>query len=33
MYDGRLHYRMGKNEKLLSFKLPEKIISLLQLYE
>lgn len=33
IYDGRLHYRMGKNEKLLSFKLPEKIISLLKLYE
>lgn len=33
IYDGRLHYRMGKNEKLLSFKLPGKIISLLQLYE
>lgn len=33
IYDGRLHYRMGKNEKLLSFKLPEKIISLLGRYE
>jgi len=33
IYDGRLHYRMGKNEKLLSFKLPRKIISLLKLYE
>ncbi len=33
IYDGRLHYRMGKNKKLLSFKLPEKIISLLIFYE
>jgi integrase len=33
IYDGRLHYRMGKNEKLLSFKLPEKITSLLKRYE
>ncbi len=33
IYDGRLHYRMGKNEKLLSFKLPEKITSLLKQYE
>ena len=33
IYDGRLHYRMGKNEKLLSFKLPEKIIALLGRYE
>ncbi len=33
IYDGRLHYRMGKNEKLLSFKLPEKIISILNLYK
>jgi integrase len=32
IYDGRLHYRMGKNEKLLSFKLPEKITSLLRRY-
>lgn len=33
IYDGRLHYRMGKNKKLLSFKLPKKITSLLKLYE
>lgn len=33
IYDGRLHYRMGKNEKLISLKLPEKIISVLKLYE
>lgn len=33
IYDGRLHYRMRKNEKLLSFKLPKKIISLLKSYE
>ena len=32
IYDGRLHYRMGKSEKLLSFKLPEKITSLLRRY-
>ncbi|WP_373518768.1 phage integrase SAM-like domain-containing protein [Pricia sp.] len=33
IYDGRLHYRMGKNEKLLSFRLPAKINSLLKFYE
>ena len=33
IYDGRLYYRMGKNHKLLSFKLPEKITSLLKHYE
>lgn len=32
IYDGRLHYRMNKNEKLLSLKLPEKIYPILQAY-
>lgn len=30
IYDGRLHYRMNKNEKLLSLKLPGKIHSILK---
>lgn len=33
IYDGRLHYRMNKNEKLLSLKLPEKIYPILEVYE
>ena len=33
IYDGRLHYRMNKNEKLLSLKLPEKIYPILKIYE
>jgi integrase len=33
IYDGRLHYRMNKNEKLLSLKLPEKIYPILKVYE
>ncbi len=33
IYDGRLHYRMNKNEKLLSLKLPEKIYPILKAYE
>ncbi|MDX1326145.1 MAG: site-specific integrase [Arenibacter sp.] len=33
IYDGRLHYRMGKNNKLLSFKLPDKINGILKVYE
>ncbi|MDH7913449.1 site-specific integrase [Winogradskyella sp. SYSU M77433] len=33
IYDGRLHYRMSKNSKLLSLKLPEKIISILESYK
>lgn len=32
IYDGRLNYRMGKNDKLLSFKLPNKITSILEYY-
>lgn len=32
IYDGRLHYRMNKNEKLLSLKLPEKIYPILKIY-
>lgn len=33
IYDGRLHYRMNKNAKLLSLKLPEKVISILEYYK
>ena len=33
IYDGRLHYRMNKNDKLLSLKLPEKIYPILKAYE
>ena len=33
IYDGRLHYRMNKNEKLLSLKLPSKIYPILQVYQ
>lgn len=33
IYDGRLHYRMNKNSKLLSIKLPKKVIPILEAYE
>src|SRR5690606_9355047 len=33
IYDGRLHYRMGKNEKILSLKIPEKAAKILESYE
>lgn len=33
IYDGRLHYRMNKNEKLLSLKLPVKIYPILESYK
>lgn len=33
IYDGRLHYRMSKNAKLLSLKLPEKVIPILEHYK
>lgn len=33
IYDGRLHYRMNKNDKLLSLKLPAKLLPLLEKYE
>lgn len=33
IYDSRLLYRMNKNEKLLSLKLPEKIYPILEIYE
>ncbi len=33
IYDGRLHYRMNKNAKLLSLKLPEKILLILEDYQ
>lgn len=32
IYDGRLHYRMNKNEKILSLKLPAKIYAILDAY-
>jgi integrase len=32
IYDGRIHYRMNKNSKLLSLKLPDKIIPILNYY-
>jgi len=32
IYDGRLHYRMNKNAKLLSLKLPEKVIPIIEHY-
>ncbi len=31
--DGRLYYRMGKNSKVLSLKVPQKALSILALYE
>lgn len=33
IYDGRLHYRMNKNSKLLSLKLPEKVLPILKYYK
>lgn len=33
IYDGRLHYRMNKNDKLLSLKLPERIYPVLEYYK
>ncbi len=33
IYDDRLHYRMNKNNKLLSLKLPEKLLPILKQYE
>ena len=33
IFDGRLHYRMSKNAKLLSLKLPEKVIPILEHYK
>ncbi|SDM48607.1 site-specific integrase [Kriegella aquimaris] len=32
IYDDRLHYRMNKNDKLLSLKLPNKLLPILQQY-
>lgn len=32
IYDGRLHYRMNKNAKLLSLKIPEKVLPILKAY-
>ena len=32
IYDGRLHYRMNKNAKLLSLKIPEKVLPILEYY-
>lgn len=33
IFDGRLHYRMNKNDKLLSLKLPEKLMPILNTYK
>ena len=33
IYDGRIHYRMNKNSKLVSLKLPNKLIPILEEYE
>ncbi len=33
IYDGRIHYRMNKNSKLVSLKLPDKLIPILEFYE
>ncbi len=33
IYDDRLHYRMNKNDKLLSLKIPEKLLPILAHYE
>ncbi len=32
IYDGRLHYRMGKNSKLLSLNIPDKVAKILEEY-
>ncbi|PKQ44467.1 site-specific integrase [Confluentibacter flavum] len=32
IYDGRMHYRMGKNSKLLSLKIPDKVAEILAEY-
>lgn len=33
IYDNRLHYRMNKNSKLLSLKIPEKVLHILNFYK
>lgn len=33
IYDNRIHYRMNKNSKLVSLKLPDKLVPLLKSYE
>lgn len=33
IYDNRLHYRMNKNDKLLSLKLPNKVIPIIEKYK
>ncbi len=33
IFDGRLHYRMNKNDKLLSLKLPLKVIPIIETYK
>lgn len=33
IYDGRLHYRMNKNEKLLSLRLPNKVLPIVEKYK
>jgi len=33
IYDNRIHYRMNKNSKLVSLKLPDKLVPILKFYE
>jgi len=33
IFDNRFHYRMGKNSKLVSLKVPDKVLSILNYYE
>src|SRR5690606_5715304 len=33
IYDDRLHYRMNKNSKLLSLKIPDKVLPILDYYK
>ncbi len=33
IYDNRLHYRMGKNSKIVSLKIPAKALEILKYYE
>jgi len=33
IYDNRLHYRMNKNSKILSLKIPEKVLQILNFYK
>jgi integrase len=33
IYDQRLHYRMNKNDKLLSLKLPLRVLPIIEIYK